>query len=157
MGSNSVLLFKLMEKGVKNLGEDGCWLMVTTVNGRQCFKRLVGCRPSWQLVSQGSWILLIDHHYDCLLIGMTSLINDNDCFHWSRCSLDDSNVQSCRSPTIKMIGYWRSIIMGNDQDDMEPMVKMIDRHDCWSIMIDHQCWSWSRLMFIVNGHQWLCW
>ena len=75
----------------------------------------------------------------------------------SRCSPDDSNVQSCRSATTKMIGHWWSII--NGQDYLKAKIKMIWR---WRLrrsivmtVIDHHGWSWNWLTFVVNGHQWL--
>ena len=81
---------------------------------------------------QGLWLLIIEHHYNHLLIGMRSIIIDNNWLCRSRCSPYNRNVQRCMSQVIKIV---HRRLINNSQNDLKPTVKTIDRCDHWSIIV----------------------
>lgn len=73
----------------------------------------------------------------------------------SRCSPNDSDVQNCRSQMIKMIDHRRSKrFEANDQDDSEPMIKMINHQ---SIMIGHQWLILKSTLSLITTNKRLKW
>ena len=140
-----------MRKSVGSIGENGRLINGEDDQQPPMFKT-IGCSSTIMTINcKWSWLLVITYHYDHLLIGTTSIIDDKIGRCWSRCSSYESNVQSYRSPTIKMTSHRRLIIDG--QDNPKPTIKMI-----WSWRIRRPVivtvyWSWSWLTFVANNHQ----
>ena len=117
----------------------------------------IGRQGSWLLVNWPSLQLFVNRHDDRSLT--ITIVRRQ-----SRCSLDDSDVQTCRSPAIMMIDLQRSRRLIIDyQDDSKATMKMIrsQRSRQLIVMTVDQSrsvingWSWSHTIFVVNGHQYL--
>ena len=90
------------------------------------------------------WLLIIDHHYNRLLIGMRSIVNDNDCLLSIKMFTHDSNVQSCRLQAIKTIDNRRSRrFQADDQDDPEQQLRrsVLVTVDQLIVKLANNCWQ----------------